>query len=154
MTVNFSELLPWAAPALESLAHIPVIKYVNETVWIFALVETGHLLFLAVLGGAVFALNLRVLGLVLPAVSLQDVERAVRPWYNAGVAGALVTGLAMAITTARTLLPSGAFTADSYWFREIDFVSYMFSSTAFRRASAPAGFRYGEWRDGFCGRPA
>ena len=58
MTVNFTELLPWTQPVLESLAHIPVIKYINETVWIFALVETGHLLFLAILGGAVFALRL------------------------------------------------------------------------------------------------
>jgi hypothetical protein len=109
MTVNFSELLPWAASALEGLAQIPVIKHINEAVWIFALVETGHLLFLTLLGGAVFVLNLRVLGLVLSAVSLQDVERAVRPWYRAGVAGALATGFAMATTTARTLLPSGAF---------------------------------------------
>lgn len=109
MTVNFSGLFPAIEPVLKGLAQIPIIKYVNETVWIFALVETAHLLFLTVLGGSVIALNLRVLGLVLPGVPVQDVERAVRSWYRAGVTGAIVTGIAMGVTTARTLLPSGAF---------------------------------------------
>lgn len=109
MTINFRDLFPAAEHALEGLANIPAIHYVNETVWIFALVETGHLLFLTVLGGSVFALNLRILGLTLQDVTVEAVERATRPWYRLGVWGTIVTGVAMGMTTARTLLPSGAF---------------------------------------------
>lgn len=109
MTVNLRDLVPSIQPAVEGLAAIPFIRYINETAWIFAVIETGHLLFLVVLGGAVFGLNLRLLGLILPDVAIRDVERTLKPWYEAGVAGTLLTGVAMAITTFRTLLPSGAF---------------------------------------------
>lgn len=109
MSVNFGELFPAVSPALEALAHIPLVQRLTETAWVFALVETGHLLFLTVLGGSVFALNLRLLDLVLTDVPVEDVERATRPWYRAGVIGTIATGVAMAATTASTLLPSEAF---------------------------------------------
>ncbi|RYM06472.1 DUF6644 family protein [Sphingobium cupriresistens] len=109
MSINFNETLPWLGSSVDALARTPIIQNVNETAWIFAVVETGHLLFLAILGGAVFGLNLRVLGLILPDMSAKDVERMVRPYYRVGVAGSLLTGLAMGLTVARTLLPSGAF---------------------------------------------
>lgn len=109
MTVNLRDIVPSLQPAVEALATVPVIRYVNETAWIFAVVETGHLLFLAILGGAVLGLNLRLLGLILPGMSSRDVEQALRPWYIAGVVGTIVTGSAMAITMVRTLLPNGAF---------------------------------------------
>ncbi|MFC4594883.1 DUF6644 family protein [Sphingobium tyrosinilyticum] len=109
MTVNLRDLAPSIQPAVDAIAAIPVIRYVNETAWIFAVVETGHLLFLAILGGSVLGLNLRLLGLILPGMSNRDVERALHPWYVTGVVGTIVTGVAMAITVARTLLPSGAF---------------------------------------------
>jgi hypothetical protein len=109
MTVNLRDLAPSIQPAAEAVANLPVIRAVNEIAWIFAVVETGHLLFLAILGGAVLGLNLRLIGLILPAMSSRDVERALRPWYIAGVAGTIGTGVAMAITMTRTLLPNGAF---------------------------------------------
>lgn len=109
MTINLRDLFPAIQPIIESVASTPIVHQVNEIVWIFALVETAHLLFIAILGGAVLGLNLRLLDRVLPGVSVQDVERAIRPWYYIGVIGAVVTGVAMGITTARTLLPNGAF---------------------------------------------
>jgi hypothetical protein len=109
MNFNFRDIFPALEPALESLAHAPFIQSVNEAVWIFALVETGHLLFLTILGGAVFALNFRFLGLVLQGVPIEEVEQATRRWYWIGAAGTIITGVAMGITTSRTLLPSGAF---------------------------------------------
>lgn len=109
MSINFNQILPSLEPSIDALARTPFIQHVNETAWIFAVVETGHLLFLAILGGAVFGLNLRVLGLILPDMSVREVERVVRPYYRVGVAGSLLTGLAMGVTVVRTLLPSGAF---------------------------------------------
>jgi len=109
MKMDFSDLAPGAAARIETLSHVPLIKYVNETAWIFAIVETAHLLFLTILGGAVLALNLRLLGVVLRDVPPGEVERATRPWLNAGIIGTIVTGVAMGVTTANTLLPSAAF---------------------------------------------
>lgn len=109
MNVDFSDLAPATAARIETLSQVPLIKYVNETGWIFAIVETAHLLFLTILGGAVLALNLRLLGVVLRDVPPRDVECATRPWLIAGVVGTILTGVGMALTTANTLLPSAAF---------------------------------------------
>jgi hypothetical protein len=109
MNIDFSDLAPTTAARIETLSQVPLIKYVNETVWIFAIVETAHLLFLTILGGAVLALNLRLLDVALRDVPPREVERATRPWLIAGVIGTILTGVAMGLTTANTLLPSAAF---------------------------------------------
>lgn len=108
MSLNFQDTVPGAA-ILDGLSQVAVVRYVNETVWIFAIVETAHLLFLAVLGGAVFALNLRLMGVALQSVPARTVERYTRPWLYLGIAGAVVTGLAMGVSEIKTLLPNAAF---------------------------------------------
>lgn len=109
MRWNLRDLAPGFAALVQELSRSPAIRYVNETVWIFAIVETAHLVFLAILGGAVLTLNLRLLGGALHGVSERDLERATRPWLLAGVVGAIVTGVAMGVATANTLLPNAAF---------------------------------------------
>lgn len=109
MSLSFRDLAPALADRLDGITRVPFIRYVNETVWIFAIVETAHLLFLAILGGAVLVLNLRLLGLALGDVPAWAVERATRPWLVAGIVGTIATGIAMGLTTANTLLSSGAF---------------------------------------------
>lgn len=109
MSFNFRNLTPAATDAIVALSQTPLVKQVNETIWIFAAVETLHLLSLAVLGGAVFALNLRLLGVALQKVPARDVERATRPWLWGGIVGTILTGSAMALATAGTLLGNAAF---------------------------------------------
>lgn len=109
MRVSFLDLLPGVQAPLERLAQTPVIRFFNDTVWIFAVVETLHLLSLAALGGTVLTLNLRLARVVLRDVPVETIERGFRPWFRVGIYGLLLTGIAMAATTARTLLPSAAF---------------------------------------------
>ena len=109
MSATFRDLAPGAAAQLGKLAHLPLIQQINETAWIFAIIETAHLLSLAILGGAVLVLNLQVLGAAPIDLPAARVERATRPWLIAGIAGALVTGVAMSLTTVNTLLGSAAF---------------------------------------------
>lgn len=109
MSATLRDLSPGVAAQVEKIAQLPVIQQVNETVWIFAIIETAHLLFLAILGGAVLVLNLKLLGAMLADVSAASVERATRPWLITGIAGTLVTGIAMGLTTVNTLLGSAAF---------------------------------------------
>jgi MFS family permease len=109
MSAALRDLAPGLATQLEKISHLPLVQYVNETVWIFAIIETTHLLFLAMLGGAVLALNLKLLGAALGTASTEEVERATRPWLVAGIVGTLVTGVAMGLTTVNTLLASAAF---------------------------------------------
>jgi hypothetical protein len=109
MSLNLREIAPAVAAVFDTVGRSPVIKYINETAWIFAIVETTHLLFLAILGGAVLILNLRLLGVTLTSLPAPEVERATRPWLIAGIVGTILTGTAMGLTTMSTLMSSAAF---------------------------------------------
>jgi hypothetical protein len=109
MSINFRDAVPAIVDPLERAAQADWVRSLNETAWLFAMVETAHLLFLVVLGGAVAVLNLRLLGAVLRDVPEREVEAATRPWFLAGVIGTVATGIYMGVATIVTLLPSGAF---------------------------------------------
>lgn len=108
-STNFRDLLPALQGPLDRLSHIELIKELNQTTWLFAIVETAHLLSMVVLGGAVLVLNLRLLDAILSDVPASIVERATRPWFRAGIIGTIATGIYMGVATIVTLLPSGAF---------------------------------------------
>lgn len=109
MSVNLRTLAPALSEQLQSVTQVPVVRFVNETVWLFAIIETAHLLFMAVLGGSVFVLNFRLLDAGLREVPVKAVERATRPWFRVGVAGTIITGTIMAIATTTTVLGSASF---------------------------------------------
>jgi hypothetical protein len=109
MSANFRDALPGIVAPLGELAKIDWIRELNQTTWLFAIVETAHLLSMVVLGGAVLVLNLRLLGAILKDVPARTVEAATRPWLRAGIVGTIATGLYMGIATIVTLLPSSAF---------------------------------------------
>ncbi len=109
MSLSFRDLAPAAETWLQGFAQAPLLKQAIETAWVFAVVEAGHLLFLAVLGGAVLVLNLRLLDLVLVSEPAEVVELRTRPWLNAGVAGTITTGVLMGLMNASSLFSSVAF---------------------------------------------
>lgn len=137
MSVNFRNAVPGSAH-LESLAQIPLIRHVNETMWIFTIVQAAHLLFLAILGGAVFALNLRLMDVALQSVPVKAVERATRPWLVAGIVGATVTGIAMGVTEVKTILPSAAFFVKMIALLAAILFSVAISRAVSRAADTPA----------------
>ena len=58
-----------------ALAHSPLGQVMQTSKWGFALVETVHLIALAVLGGSVLLVDLRLLGVVLKRESATDISR-------------------------------------------------------------------------------
>ena len=109
MSASIKDWLPGIATQLETLAATPAIAALNHSVWLFSVVQLFHLLSIAVLGGGVLLLNLRLLGFALPTVSPQEVERSTRPWMIASVAGTIITGLLMTLATTQSSLTSTAF---------------------------------------------
>lgn len=107
--VTFSNSVPGARHFAESIAHNPSIQALNQTVWLFSLVEIAHLLFLVMIGGSTLVLSLRTLGVTLGDVALDEVANLTRPWLRAGTIGGIVSGVFMATATALTLAGSGAF---------------------------------------------
>jgi len=109
MNLSFNEIAPGFAHGMIALSRSPAARALNESVWIFSLIETFHLLFMAALGGAVLALNLRLLDAALTKLPVRDVERVTRPWLWIGTLGMIATGAVMALATAVSTLESSAF---------------------------------------------
>lgn len=109
MSTGIRGISPDLAGRLEALAQEPAFEALSRSLWVFSLIETFHLLFMAILGGSVLLLNLRLLGVTMPDVPPRDIERATRPWFWVGAAGTIGTGLVMALATVMTVLSSAAF---------------------------------------------
>jgi uncharacterized protein DUF6644 len=70
-------------------------KLISQSSWAFAVVESVHLLALAVIGGAVLMVDLRFLGFGLRSQSIRDVAREAQPYLVASLLVMLATGLVL-----------------------------------------------------------
>ena len=84
---------------------------INESLWAFAVVEAVHLLALAVIGGAVLAVDLRLLGLAFQKQRVADIARVLQPWLLWSLVGMLVTGFVLFISLAA----SKYYVHDYFW---------------------------------------
>lgn len=75
-------------------------QLIRESVWLFPVIEAGHLLGLCLLGGAVLLVDLRLMGLGLRGHSVALVARGAQPWLRAGVIVMLTTGFMLFISEA------------------------------------------------------
>lgn len=66
----------------------------------FPVIEAVHLLALALLGGTVLVVDLRLLGWGLPKQPIRDLARELQPWMLASVAILLVSGPLMFVSKA------------------------------------------------------
>jgi hypothetical protein len=82
---------------------------IRESMWAFAVIESVHLLGLALIGGAVILVNLRMLGLGLRRQTLPQVARETQPYLNASVAVMLVTGIGLFLSEPMKLYYSTPF---------------------------------------------
>jgi hypothetical protein len=82
---------------------------VRDTIWAFPLIETFHLLALAILLGTVLIVNLRVFGVgkrFLPAAQL---ARQFEPWMLASIGVLIATGIPMAFSEPMKCFESYSF---------------------------------------------
>lgn len=96
-------------PLFEQLEATGVGTAIRESLWLFPVVEAVHLLALALLGGAIFVLDLSILGVGLRAPSAAAIEKSTRPWLYLAVAVLIATGIALGLSEALKLLDRGAF---------------------------------------------
>jgi hypothetical protein len=68
-------------------------QFVVGSNWLFPVIESVHLLALAMLGGAIFLVDLRLLGLGLKDRAVAELARDARPWMIAGLIAMILTGL-------------------------------------------------------------
>ncbi len=82
---------------------------IKESLWLFPAIEAVHLLALALLGGAVLMLDLRLLNLGLKLQPTSVVERGARPWLISALATMIVTGVLIGTSEALKLYGKQAF---------------------------------------------
>jgi hypothetical protein len=74
--------------------------WINESLWAFAVIEAVHLLALAVIGGAVLLVDLRLLNVVFQRQRVIDIARVAQPWLLWSLVGMLVTGFVLFMSLA------------------------------------------------------
>jgi hypothetical protein len=71
---------------------IHVGRAIRDSLWLFPVIESVHLVSFAALGGVVLLLNLRLLGFVFRSRPIEELASAAVPWQRRSLALALATG--------------------------------------------------------------
>ena len=73
---------------------------VRKSLWLFPVIESGHLLALALLGGTLLLVDLRLLGLGLTRQSVRELAREAQPWLLGSLVVMLLTGTLLFLSEA------------------------------------------------------
>jgi hypothetical protein len=104
---------------------------IRDSRWLFPAIESVHLLALAVIGGAVLSMNLRLLGLGLRRQPAAQLWRDTRPWLVGSLTMMLITGMLLFTSEATKLYYHGAF-----WVKMISLLlAMLFTFTVMRKVS-------------------
>ena len=82
---------------------------IRNSLWLFPVIESFHLLALALIGGAVLVVDLRLLGLALRRQPVAQLARNVHPWLVGGLAVMVTSGLLLFTSEAIKCYYSEAF---------------------------------------------
>lgn len=74
------------------LEYLPLLVAMRSSPWLFPVIATVHLLGLAIIGGAVLVVDLRLLGVGLTGQSAARLARDTEPLLLIGIASMLLTG--------------------------------------------------------------
>jgi hypothetical protein len=105
---------------------------VRQSVWLFPVIECFHLLSLSLLGGAVLAVDLRLLGFGLTAQPAQRLARQIEPWLVGALLTSIATGIPMFLSEAIKCYFSPPF----FWKMGFLVLAVLFTFTVRRRVAA------------------
>src|SRR5215216_216329 len=112
------------------IEHSPVGVAVGGSTWMFAAIEAVHLLALAVIGGAVLIVDLRLMGWALQREPVKQIARDAQPWLIASLLGMIITGVPL----MASLAASKYFVNPAFWLKmTFLFLAIVFTFTIRRR---------------------
>lgn len=112
-------------PLFEWLEVLPVSNALRVTTWFYALDQALHLVALAVFIGALFMVDLRLLGRGARHQPLAQVAREAQPWLVGGFIALAITGIPQMMATAVK-----EFYSPYFWFKmEVLLVAAIFTFT-------------------------
>jgi uncharacterized membrane protein len=101
--------------------------------WAFAVIESVHLLGLAVIGGAVLLVDLRMLGFGLTNQRIAELARAVFPWLVGSLVVMLLTGVGLFLSE-----PLKCYESRAFWVKMISLALAMLFTFTIRRTATLA----------------
>ena len=108
-------------------------KMIRNSQYAFPIVEFFHLAALAVIGGAVLVVDMRLLGLGLKKTSVAQLARDAQPWMTGSLVVMLASGIALYSSEATKCYQSPAF-----WIKMISLLLAMIFTYTVRRRTAAA----------------
>src|SRR5262245_12782246 len=121
-------------PFFQWVSTTPVGQAISMSPWLFAVIESVHLLALAVIGGAVLMLDLRLLGLGLRDQPIERVARDAFPWFVGSLIVMIITGFGLFASEAIKCYYSTPF-----WVKMTSLLLAMIFAFTVRRRIALAG---------------
>jgi hypothetical protein len=107
-------------------------KMIRNSQYAFPIVEFFHLAALAIIGGAILVVDMRLLGLGLKKTSVAQLARDAQPWVTGSLIVMLLSGIALYSSEATKCYQSPAF-----WIKMIALaLAMMFTYTVRRRTAA------------------
>lgn len=79
-------------PLFRWIAGTPVARTIDDVKWAFPVIESIHILGMALLVGTIVALDLQALGMGLRGRAAPELARELQPWALIGLGVMLVTG--------------------------------------------------------------
>ena len=112
---------------------------IRDSLWLFPVIESVHLLALGLLGGAVLVVDLRLLNLGLRKQSTIDVARSAQPWLMGSLATMLLTGVLL--FTSESIK---CYYSPPFWYKMSFLATAMlFTFTVRRKVAAADALRVG-----------
>jgi len=108
-------------------------KMIRNSQYAFPIVEFFHLAALAVIGGAILVVDMRLLGLGLRKTSVAQLASDAQPWVTGSLAVMLASGIALYSSEATKCYQSPAF-----WIKMISLLLAMIFTYTIRRRTAAA----------------
>jgi len=121
-------------PFFQWVSTTAVSQAINQSSWAFAVIESVHLLALAVIGGAVLMLDLRLLGLGLRDQPIERVARDAQPWLVGSLIVMLVSGVLLFASE-----PIKCYYSTPFWIKMTSLLLAMIFAFTVRRRVALAG---------------
>jgi hypothetical protein len=112
---------------------------IRGSLWLFPAIESFHLLGLAVIGGAVLVVNLRLLGFGIERQSVAQLWRDTRPWLLGSLTIMIISGLLLFTSEATKL-----YYHEAFWVKMISLLlATLFTFTVLRKVAIAEQGRVG-----------
>lgn len=82
---------------------------IRDSLWLFPVIETVHLLALALIGGAVLIVDLRLLGQGLRRLPVAEVSQQAQPWFVGSLVVIVASGILLFLSEATKCYENPAF---------------------------------------------